>query len=96
MGKCEKIQDRTLVLANGAVTLIQIFKVDDSRYPDGFSFTYRLMSAERKLLFAVENSHGRSHTHKGPRKEYSEFDWKQGLEMFSAEVREYKRRNNIS
>ncbi len=79
-------------LDNDDLVIIETKKVHDSKYNGGIMFTFRCMSADGALLFAIENSHGQPHIHWRDRKENVNYDWRTALQKFDEMLNEHKRK----
>ena len=79
-------------LGNGDFVIVEVRKVNDSRYKEGIMYTLRCMSADGQTLFAIENSHGQPHIHWRDRKEDVEYGWKTAILKFEEMLKEHKRK----
>ncbi len=79
-------------LRNDDIVIMEIRKVDDTKYQGGIMYTFRCMSANGETLFAIENSHGKPHIHYQHRKESVEYDWKTAWDKFDEMVQEHKKK----
>jgi hypothetical protein len=79
-------------LANGDLVVIEVRLVGNEKFKDGVMFTFRCMSSGGQILFAVENSHGKPHIHKGARKEGADLDWKAAFAKFDEMLLAHKKK----
>lgn len=89
------IKQHTLKYPNEDREIVEVIKLDDTRYKDGVIYTFRYLryveeSGAYETLFAVENSHGQPHMHIGERKYEVDYDWKQAFAKFDELRREYE------
>ncbi len=77
-------------LANKDRVVIEVLEVDNPIYKDGIMYTFRCMTKGGEHLFAIENSHGSPHIHRGAKRENVDYDWKTAIMKFEEMVREHK------
>ena len=82
-------------LANGDKVICEMRRVNDPRYPEGVIYTFRCMSSGGKTLFAVENSHGKSHVHWRNRKEFVDWDCETAHWKFHEMLKEHKLKTGL-
>ncbi|GEM_PF-1046347 len=76
-------------LPDGGIAIVEIIDIGDPKYRDGIMYTFRCMSEDGKMLFAVENSHGKPHIHWRNKKEYVDLDWKAAFLKFDEMLEEH-------
>lgn len=79
-------------LENKDRVAIEVLDVGNPLYKDGIMYTFRCMTKDGVQLFAIENSHGQPHIHRGERKEAADYDWKTAICRFEEMVRAHKER----
>jgi len=58
-------------------------------------YTFRCLADNDALLFAVENSHGKSHMHLKEQKIETNYDWRQAFKKFDELKSEYEKRKRV-
>lgn len=89
-GMKERVYSYSLI--NDDLVIYELKKINDTRYKDGVMFTFRCMSADGVTLFAIENSHGKSHIHLKGRKEDVDWDWQTALWKFKEMLAEHEKK----
>ena len=90
------VRKYTVEYPEGDVKIVEVFRVGDNKYSGGIMYNFRYLACrgnagEYETAFAIDNSHGQPHMHKGDKKEYVELGWKQAAVEFDRMVKDYRK-----
>ncbi|MFA6489119.1 MAG: hypothetical protein WCT52_00385 [Candidatus Micrarchaeia archaeon] len=77
-------------LPNRDRVIVEVLDVGNPLYKDGIMYTFRCMDDAGLQLFAIENSHGQPHVHRGAKKEIVDYGWKTAIMEFDNMVKAHR------